>query len=257
MFKSYTVPVQLLGVDTNAKTVKGQGKAFMTGILYMAPADLSGVNFCPMAEIAKCKAPCLFTAGRGAMTSVEQARLNKANYFNADPEAFMRHIALDVYRLVVRAGNAGMTPVVRLNGTQDIRWERIPVTVTAELARRIGKPEGTYANIFALFPEVQFYDYTKIPNRRDIPANYDLTFSYSGVPEFAPYVAKAIANGMRVAVVFRDRATAEQAIAHGFHGHPCVDGDDSDIRHLDPHGVYVALYAKGRAKTDTSGFVVG
>ena len=28
------------------------------------------------------------------------------------------------------------------------------------------------------------------------------------------------------------------------------------IRHLDPSGVIVALYAKGKAKTDTSGFVV-
>lgn len=256
---TYTVPLHLLGIDTNAKTVKGAVKGFMTGILYLSPADVNdaGINLCPMAEIARCKAPCLFTAGRGAMSPVQAARRNKTHYYLHDPESFMRHIARDIHRLLGKAARADLTPLVRLNGTSDIRWELVPVIVTPELAKRIGRPAGTYRNIMALFPEVQFYDYTKLTNRRGVPANYDLTFSYSGVPEYARYVRKAISQGMRIAVVFRDRATAEQAIEHGLHGHPCVDGDDSDVRHLDPHGVYVALYAKGRAKTDTSGFVVG
>jgi hypothetical protein len=57
---------------------------------------------------------------------------------------------------------------------------------------------------------------------------------------------------MRVAVVFRDKKT----IPETFLNMQCVDGDDSDIRHLDPHGVVVALYAKGPAKKDFSGFVI-
>jgi hypothetical protein len=36
----------------------------------------------------------------------------------------------------------------------------------------------------------------------------------------------------------------------------CIDGDDSDVRFIEPHAVVVALYAKGKAKKDTSGFVV-
>jgi hypothetical protein len=108
-------------------------------------------------------------------------------------------------------------------------------------------------------PDIQFYDYTKIANRKHIPANYDLTFSYSGVPDYAPYVAKAVANGERIAVVFRDRAIVNAMLANGdtFLGLPVVDGDDTDIRHLDPKGVVVALYAKGKARRDQSGFVVG
>jgi len=47
------------------------------------------------------------------------------------------------------------------------------------------------------------------------------------------------------------------ANAETFHGLPVVDGDDTDIRHLDPQGAIVALYAKGKAKHDLSGFVVG
>ena len=106
--------------------------------------------------------------------------------------------------------------------------------------------------LFDWFPHVQFYDYTKIPNRKNIPANYDLTFSYSGVVQFQPYVKKALQNKERIAVVFRDRKTIPKTFA----GLNCVDGDDSDLRHLDAKNVIVALYAKGRAKKDKSGFVV-
>jgi len=228
----------LLTIDTNAKTVKGQKYGFMTGILYMAPSDLSGQQLCPMAKLAQCEAACLNTAGRGAMSSVQRARLSKARFFIEDRAAFMAVLVADIGRLVRKAARAGMTPLVRLNGTSDIRWESVR------------DAEGL--TVFERFPTVQFYDYTKIANRRDIPANYDLTFSYSGVPAFAEYAQRAISAGMRVAVVFRDRGS----IPASFKGMRCVDGDDSDIRHLDPKGVVVALYAKGKARRDTTGFVI-
>ena len=47
------------------------------------------------------------------------------------------------------------------------------------------------------------------------------------------------------------------ATAETFLSLPVVDGDDTDIRHLDPMGSVVALYAKGKAKQDQTGFVVG
>ena len=106
--------------------------------------------------------------------------------------------------------------------------------------------------IFEAFPSIQFYDYTKISNRKNIPANYDLTYSYSGVEGYQRYVSIAVKNHMRVAVVFRDR----KRIPATFLDMDCIDGDDSDLRHLDPPSVVVALYAKGRAKNDMSGFVV-
>jgi len=40
-----------------------------------------------------------------------------------------------------------------------------------------------------------------------------------------------------------------------YEGTPVFNGDDSDLRFLDPKGVVVGLYAKGKAKKDTSGFV--
>lgn len=238
-------PDKLLGLDTNAKTIKGEKYGIKTAILYLVPADGAGPNLCPMAGKAGCREACLFTAGRGAMSNVMLSRLRKTLFFNQHKEAFMLQLHSEIAALQRRAKRDGFKLVVRLNGTSDIRWESIPVA---------GK-----RNIFEAFPRVQFYDYTKIPNRRDIPRNYDLTFSYSGAPEYAPYVSRAIESGQRIAVVFRNRAIVESMLANGesFMGLPVVDGDDSDIRHRDPKGAIVALYAKGKAKRDTSGFVVG
>lgn len=233
---------ELLTIDSNAKTVKGQKYGFMTGILYMAPADISGRNLCSMAELAGCKAACLYTAGRGAMSSVQVARIKRAKAFFENREAFMAVIVKDIQRLVKSAAKKKMIPLVRLNGTSDIRWESVPVTHNGV----------AYRNVMELFPNVQFYDYTKIANRRDIPENYDLTFSYSGRVEFSPYVKKAIESGMRIAAVFRNRAD----IPAKFMGMDCIDGDNSDIRHIEPKGVIVALYAKGQAKKDNTGFVI-
>jgi len=110
-----------------------------------------------------------------------------------------------------------------------------------------------YSSIFELFPDVQFYDYTKIPTRHSIPDNYDLTFSYSGVKTFLPVYQKAKLNPVfkRFAVVF-DKAIN---IPKLFDSMPVMGGDDSDLRFLDGVGI-VALYAKGKAKKDKSGFVV-
>lgn len=233
---------KLLAIDTNAKTVKGQKYGFMTGILYMAPHTISGQNVCPMATIAACDKACLYSAGRGAFNSVQQSRIDKAKWFHADRESFMVQVVRNIEGLIKKAKANDMTPLVRLNGTSDIRWESIPVTYNGT----------TYANVMSLFPEVQFYDYTKLANRKNVPSNYDLTFSYSGTPAYQKYVEQAKASGMRIAAVFRN----VEDIPATFLALDCVDGDDSDIRHMDPQGVVVALYAKGAAKNDTTGFVV-
>jgi hypothetical protein len=233
----------MLSIDTNAKTIKGQQYGYMTGVLYLAPYKRSGYNTCAMAEIAQCHGPCLDTAGRGAFDSVQQARIRKTKLFFEDRDAFFALLIPSIRSLIRKADKLGLIPLCRPNGTSDIKWENVSFTY-----------EGVYYNnIFEMFPDLQFYDYTKIPNRRvDHIPNYDLTFSYSGVVEFQPYVQQAARDGYRIAVVFRHR----DSIPAEFLGTTCVDGDDSDLRHEDPHGVVVALYAKGKAKRDTSGFVV-
>ena len=229
--------MKLLSVSTDAKTTKGESLGFLTGILYLAPSTVSKWNTCPMAKIAQCEKACLYTAGRGAMNSVQKARIRKTEMLFDNTYSFMLQLAEDITKLVAKAKKLGLTPLVRLNGTSDIRWENIGI--------------GDVKNIFTMFPEVQFYDYTKAANRKDLPSNYDLTFSYSGVEGFQPYVQKALLNNMRMAVVFRK----EQDIPQSFMGIPVVSGDNSDVRHLDDK-VIVGLYAKGKAKLDTTGFVV-
>lgn len=230
--------MKLLSVSTDAKTTKGESLGFLTGILYLAPATTTKWNTCSMAKTAKCDVACLYTAGRGAMNSVQLARIRKTEWLFENTESFMLQLAEDITKLVAKAKKLGLTPLVRLNGTSDIRWETIEVSYTKK-------------NIFQMFPDVQFYDYTKDVNRKDLPANYDLTFSYSGVEGFQPFVAKALKKQMRIAVVFRK----EQDIPSTFMGIPVVSGDNSDVRHLDDK-VIVGLYAKGKAKLDTTGFVV-
>lgn len=233
----------MLSIDTNAKTIKGQQYGYMTGVLYLAPYDLSGYQVCAMAHIAQCHEPCLNSAGRGAFNSVQAARIRKTKLFFEDRAAFFAELILSIRLLIHKAHAMSLIPVCRPNGTSDIKWENISFTY-----------EGVYyENIFAMFPDLQFYDYTKIANRNvDHIPNYDLTFSFSGVPAFQPYVQRAARDGYRIAVVFRHR----EDIPAEFLGTTCVDGDDSDLRHEDPPGVVVALYAKGKAKRDTSGFVV-
>ena len=238
MFKSKA----LLSVSADAKTVKGETLGFLTGILYLAPATTTKWNTCSMAKTAKCDVACLFTAGRGAFSSVALARINKTTWFFTERNTFMQQLVVDITKLVNKATKQGLKPLVRLNGTSDIRWETVGFTDVNGIE---------YVNIFAAFPDVQFYDYTKDANRKDLPSNYDLTFSYSGVEGFQPYVEKALLNNMRMAVVFRK----EQDIPTTFMGIPVVSGDNSDVRHLDDK-VIVGLYAKGKAKLDTTGFVV-
>lgn len=229
----------LLSVSSDAKTTKGETLGFLTGILYLAPATTTKWNTCSMAKVAQCDKACLYSAGRGAFSNVQQSRINKTVWFFEDRDSFMLQLAEDISKLVKKAAKLGLTPLVRLNGTSDIRWETITVA-------------NSGLTIFECFPEVQFYDYTKDANRKDLPANYDLTFSYSGVEGFQPFVEIAVAKGMRMAVVFRK----EKDIPATFKGIPVVSGDKSDVRHLDDDGVIVGLYAKGKAKLDATGFVV-
>ena len=238
MFKSKA----LLSMSSDAKTVKGESIGFLTGILYLAPYNTTKWNTCSMAGVAECWKGCLFSAGRGAMSNVAQGRINKTIWFFEERNTFMQQLVVDVKRVIRKAQRKGLQPLIRLNGTSDIRWETVGFIDV----------DGTeYVNIFAAFPDVQFYDYTKDVNRKDLPTNYDLTFSDSGVQGFQPFVQIAIAKGMRVASVFRK----EQDIPETHRGLTVVSGDKSDVRHLDDKGIVVALYAKGKAKLDQSGFV--
>ena len=249
-----TTPAKLLNVDANPKTIKNHKHGYLTAVLYLAPADLAStperpINVCPMAELAQCKDPCLNKAGRGVFDTTQQARIRKTQYLFDNPDAFMAQLAKEIAALERRAEKLGLKPLVRLNGTSDIKWEN------AQFEYEFIHNKVRKVTLFQLFPDVQFYDYTKLPNRKT-PANYDLAFSHSGVPAFQKQTNRAIFRGMRVAVVFESKSLVQDKMRSGFLGLPVVDGDDTDVRHIDPQESVVALYAKGRAKRDMSGFVI-
>lgn len=227
---------KLLGVS-NAKTIKGEKLDYLTGIMYLAPANtVKGLNLCPFASKG-CKASCLYSAGRGRFSNVQEARIKKTILFRDNLEFFMKSLERDIKRLERKAKRDGKKLAIRLNGTSDIRFENI----------RCSKGK----NIFERFPHVQFYDYTKdfqrISALKGFWPNYHVTFSLSEGNK--KHALRLASQGVNVAAVFRDELPEQ------WHGVKVVNGDDTDLRFLDDRGVIVGLKAKGDAKKDQSGFV--
>ena len=217
----------------NHKTVKGEKLNILTGILYLAPAKISGYEVCPR-RTDGCTASCLYTSGRGAFSNVQKARIKRTKLFFEKRELFLSMLKLDIRLIEVMAKDNGMTPAIRLNGTSDIDWIRF--------------------NIMEEFPNVKFYDYTKVLNRlsKPLPDNYYLTFSRSGHNDIE--CDAAIKMGANVSVVFA--LDKKSPMPTTWNGAPVFDGDDTDARFLDPKNHVIGLRAKGKARYDTSGFVV-
>jgi hypothetical protein len=232
----------------NPKVLKGMAQGFNTYILHLAPANVSGYETCPK-RTAGCTDACLNLAGRGGMFKrgestnvIQEARKRKTRMFFENRTEFMTLLVKDIELAIKQSARLGLTPVFRLNGTSDLSFEKYEVVRNGQLFR----------NVFAAFPEVQFYDYTKILGRKvkDI-TNYQLTFSAADGNDMD--VIRAMAEGLNVAVVFGIKKTLP--MPEQYLGRPVFNGDESDLRFLDPRGVVVGLYAKGKAKKDTSGFV--
>ena len=212
----------------NYKTTKGEKLGILTGILYLAPAKISGYEVCPRRS-AGCTAACLYTAGMGAFSNVQQARINKTKLFFEDRENFMDQLRKDIKALVRKAAKQNMKPAIRLNGTSDIEWTRF--------------------GIMDEFPDVQFYDYTKVFSRltQERPANYHLTFSKNESND--EECAAALELGVNVAAVFK-------TLPQQWMGRQVISGDETDVRFVDGKGIIVGLTAKGKAKKDNTGFVI-
>ena len=220
----------------NPKIQKGTKMGYLSFILHLAPADLSGREVCPK-RTKGCTDACLNKAGRGGMfrkgentNMIQKARIRKTQYFFNNRADFMLDLVSDIRKAIKFAERKGLIPVFRLNGTSDLSWEKYTIADTG-------------LNIFEMFPEVQFYDYTKVLGRKvkDIN-NYHLTFSRADGN--AADVPKAVAQGMNVAVVYDE--IPENVFS----------ADEDDLRFLDPKVGVIGLKAKGRAKKDTTGFVI-
>ncbi len=232
----------------NPKVLKGMKQGYNTYILHLAPANLSGYETCPK-RTEGCSAACLNTAGRGGMFKkgattnvIQEARKRKTRMFFEQRADFLNALVADIELAIKQSAKVNLVPVFRLNGTSDLSFEKYSVV----------RNGVEYKNVFEAFPDVQFYDYTKVLGRKiaNIP-NYHLTFSAADGNDAD--VQKAIQQGYNVATVFGLKKT--EPMPATYNGLPVFNGDESDLRFLDPKGVIVGLYAKGKAKKDESGFV--
>jgi hypothetical protein len=229
------MPALLTAPQSNPKVAKNEKVGVLASVLHLAPANLSGYEVCP-GRSEGCTAACLHYAGNPQYFNHKTAaRVRKTKMFFEQREAFMQQLKKEIEALEKRANKLNMAPAVRLNGTSDIVWERKNVD---------GK------SLMEHFPNVQFYDYTKLPRNPDnLPDNYHLTVSLSESNQ--DKIDKAIAWGYNIAVVF------ENKLPETYLGLPVINGDEHDARFVDPKGVVVGLKVKGpKGKQDGSGFVI-
>lgn len=240
---NYTIPQNLLSTK-NSKTIKGEKYGYTTYIMYLAPHKQNslGKNLCSHASKG-CAEACLFKSGAARFNKVQEGKINKANYFLINRKAFMEQLYNEITTIVRKhseiEGDAKLNLngkvlrykkfAIRLNGTSDIPFENIKVK------------EGK--NIFQLFPDVIFYDYTKNPNRFNnviLPKNYSLTFSRS--EDNHTETVDILQRGYNVAVVFGVKS--EDELPKTYLGYPVINGDESDLRFLDDENVVVGLKFK-------------
>ncbi len=224
----------------SVKTDKGvKTHGIGTAVMYLAPGNLSGREVCPMRT--ECFDFCLHDSGMLGFAKSQAAQLARTAMFWDDRAAFVAQLEREIAAHVRQCHRLGLAPAVRLNGTSDIRWERMA------------------PSLFDTFANVPFYDYTKLPNRRDLPSNYTLTFSLSETERSWDHHALAL-DSMNVAVVLAGCGSSRypKPFPREWNGRRVIDGDLHDVRFLDAPlaGAYVALRPKGRAtKAEVGGFV--
>jgi len=226
----------------NPKLKKGEQFGFMSFGIHFAPHTISGYQVCSSASEG-CKGACLYTSGHGKFTKTQNARIAKTKRFFEQRTQFLTELVKESKAAMRKADREGFRPAFRLNLTSDVRWETVPVVV-----------DGVeYPNIMTAFPQVQYYDYTKHTNRRNVPANYHLTFSRSESND--EQVTAMFDRGFNVAIVFD--TPKGKPLPSTWWGRRVIDGDEHDLRFLDPKGVWVGLRGKGEAKKgEHNGFVV-
>lgn len=222
------VGVSYLGkTQVSSKLAKGSKYNVLTYGVYLAPSTLSGYNVCP--NSAACKDSCLNGSGHNKVelmcgkNRIQNARIKKTKLLFEDRKLFTSLLFREIEYAILKAERSNMSFAVRLNCTSDIDLKAL-------------KENGL--NIFELFPNVQFYDYTKVASRvfNNEYKNYDLTLSFNGYNKAS--CIKALENGNRVAVVFSEK------LPETYWGFKVVDGDKYDMRYLDMPNVVVGLKYK-------------
>ena len=236
------IGVSYLGATKhNAKMVYSYNNGIETYCMHFAPSTMSGRNVCPKSE--HCKEFCLNGSGhnksdilaRGVEGShINIARIKRTNAFYENRDNFMQTLIHELEKAQKRAKKNGKGFAVRLNGTSDIS----PLAF---------KYKGK--NILEIFPNVQFYDYTKVASRfnlLDMYPNYDLTFSFDG--SNWNECEKVLQQGGKVAVIFENHNMPKT-----YKGYNVIDASGYDMRYLDPGKTIMGLHYHPTANDYKSG----
>lgn len=222
--------------DSNYKMAKSNlaGKGYVTYGISLASGDTSGYEVCA-SRSPGCSSACLYTAGMGQLHSVQQSRIDKTKFFFENRKEFLAQLHKEIAAAQKQAEKKNNILAIRLNVLSDIMWEKIDKT------------------LFTKYPNVQFYDYSKLFKRMikyckgELPPNYHLTFSRSECNE--SQCLQVLNAGGNVAVVF-------QNLPKKWKNYPVISGDENDLRFLDKKNCVIGLIPKGKAKKDKTGFIV-
>ena len=230
-------------INHSSKHAKAYHYNEMVYTIYLSPANRSGFEVCP-GRSAECTALCLNESGHNRINvqnNINQTRNKKTQMFFTDHNLFMGWVINEIRSGILRAQRLGYRFSVRLNNTSDISPEMFFIKIN-----------GIKKNILELFPDVQFYDYTKVSGRVELMKkypNYDVTFSFDG--NNLTTCLEMLKNNVRVAMVFHE-------VPKEYLGYDVIDGDKYDMRYLDPKNCIVGLkFKKVRTKlTNNYKFVI-
>lgn len=290
----------MLSVGEDSKTPKGLASGYITGILYLEPGTSSIYNMNEFEQYVKsqpkgkdraslwneykqiknpdkevvtcthaspsCLKDCIYHTGNARFDSVHAAReMRTSRLFHPDTkEETMVDIELDIGLLNHLCSGLNLKykkqinkyfgegfqfkPVIRLNGTTDINWAK------------------EAAILHEKFPNIMFYDYTKVPKYMDMylsgqnpytgkpfAPNYHMTFSRS--ESNRADALRYLEMGGNVAIVF-DKIP--ETLSYNGKTYRVIDGDRHDLRFLDDvegmkqegEGLVIGLKYKRPMKTE-------
>jgi hypothetical protein len=229
--KKETGLAYLGNVNSSSKIIRNLKVGHYTYSLNLSPANTSGFNVCPYST-PECRLGCLATSGRSGIeifsgkTIIRDCRIKKTRLFYENTAYFLQWLISELKSWQAKAKKDGYFFSARLNTISDINWQTVLID---------------NKTIFQLFPEIQFYDYTKDHNKfENKPSNYHLTYSYTG--RNIELCKKLLSQGHNIAVVFKVKHEID--LPKYFMNHAVINGDENDYRPLDPKGCIVGLKFK-------------
>ena len=225
--------ISYLGMTNQSAKLEKNFKVFnvLTYSLYLSPSHTSGYEVCPEST-PECRMGCLNTSGLAKVetfsgrTNIKDARIAKTRLLVEHQEFFMNLLVAEIESAIRKAKKIDALFSIRLNCTSDVDWANTLLN---------GK------NIFEIFPEIQFYDYTKIFKKfATKPENYHLTYSFTGY-NWA-FCQKVLEMGYNIAMVFN--LDKKDKLPMSYKGVEIISGDLSDYRVNDAKGVIVGLVWK-------------